>query len=73
MTLDFQQNSIHFINVDHGLENLVHVIQVELNPLIQEVTVQIIGPISWNMLEIALSQELLCKGDFSVVEKGFLE
>ena len=73
MALDFQQDGVHLVYVDHGLEDLVYVAQVELDFLVQEVTVQIVGSVGWNVLEIVLGQELLCKGDFSVVKKGFLE
>lgn len=73
MSLDFEEDSVHLVDVDHGFEDFVHVIKVELDFFVKEVTLEIVGTVGGYVFEIALGQKLLSEGDFTVIEEGFLE
>ena len=68
MSLNFEQNSIHLIDINHGLKDLVHVLQIKLNAFIKQLAIEVEGSVGWNMLELALDVELLSVGDLTVVE-----
>jgi hypothetical protein len=73
LSLDFEEDGIHFVDVDHSFEDFVHVIKVKLNFFVEEVTLEIVCTVGGYVFEIALGQKLLSEGDFTVIEEGFLE
>ncbi len=73
MPLDFKENGVHLIDVDHGLENFVHVFEIKLNRLIEEVSIKVEGSVGWDVFEFAFDDELLGPCDFSVVGDVFME
>ncbi len=73
MPLDFEKDGVHLIDIDHGFEDFVHVIEIELDLFVEEVTVEVVCTVGGHVFEIALGQELLGEGDFTVVEERFLE
>ena len=68
MSLNLEQNSIHLIDIKHGLKDLVHGLQIKLNAFIKQLAIEVEGSVGWNMLELALDVELLSVGDLAVVE-----
>ena len=73
LSLDFEEDGVHLVDVDHSFEDFVHVIKVELDFFVKEVTLEIVCTVGGYVFEIALSQKLLSEGDFTVIEEGFLE
>lgn len=72
MSLDFKEDSIHLIDVDHGFEDLIKIISVKLHIFIEEFSVEIISSIGRNVGEIALGENLLSELDFAIIEDVFI-
>lgn len=73
MALDFEEDSIHFVDVNHGFEDFIHVVEVKLDVFVEQVSVQVICSVGRDMLEFVLYYELLGPGDLAVVEGAFVQ
>ena len=54
MCLNFEEDGVHLVDVDHSFEDFVHVIKVELDFFVEEVTLEIVSTVGGYMFEIAL-------------------
>ena len=73
MALDFEEDGIHFVNVNYGLEDFIHVIKIKFNSFVEQFTVQIIGPVGWYVFELVFNTELLSPGDLAVFKGAFMQ
>lgn len=72
LAFDFEQDSIHLINVDHGFEYFIKLVDIILNLSIKEFSIKVISSIGSNMREIALRNEVLGVFDITIfVDVGF--